>query len=223
MEGRFEAAKSAVEDYARIFPGRFYLEVHNHGLLAQAAVMVGLMEIGRGLGLPLVAANDVHYLHQEQSELHDILLCSQQHLTLADEQRLRFLSSEYYFKSASEMAAAFPHLPEALANTVEIADRCQVELPRSSSRDAGHIAWNRFKLHQALEVVGQALDLDEDEVEFLSDWILKNEGDAPAELARAARENPGVAKLLSLAAGLEGLPCHTSTQAASLDTDDQLE
>ena len=166
--------------------------------------MVGLLEIGRVLGLPLVAANDVHYLHKEQSELHDILLCSQQHLTLADEQRLRFPGSEYYFKSALEMAAAFPHLPQALANTLEIADRCQVEIPWIPRQGT----WSRLELHQALKVAGQALGLDKDEIEFLSDWILEAGDTVPAELARAAGDNPGVAKLLAIAADLENLPCY---------------
>jgi len=137
LEGRLEAAKRAAENYARLFPGRFYLEVHNHGLLPQAAVMVGLVEIGRELGLPLAAANDVHYLKKEQAELHDIYLCYLQHRPLDDEERFRFIGREYYFKSAREMAAALPHLLEALANTLVIAERCQVELPEARPKAAG--------------------------------------------------------------------------------------
>jgi DNA polymerase-3 subunit alpha len=134
LVGREKAAKGAAEAYARLFPGRFYLELHRHGLAEEAEVNAGLAEIGRALGLPLAAANDCHYLRKEDSSAHDLLLCLQQGCAPADEDRFRFPSAEYYFKSPAEMAVAFPDFPEALANTLAIAERCRVELPAAPRR-----------------------------------------------------------------------------------------
>ena len=126
--GQAEAARAA-EEYAAMFPGRFYLELHSNGLPEQAEANAGLMEIGRTLGLPLAAANDCHYLLKEHHDLHEVLLCLQTMNILEDGKRLRFNANEYHFKSPSEMAEAFRETPEALANTLTIAERCQVELP----------------------------------------------------------------------------------------------
>jgi len=127
--GLADAARAA-EEYAAIFPGRFYLEMQANGLPEQAEVNAGLIEIGRSKGLPLVATNDCHYLLKEDRELHEVLLCLQTQKTLEDEKRLRFTAGEYHFKSSREMAEAFRETPEALANTLAVAELCQVEFPR---------------------------------------------------------------------------------------------
>ena len=126
--GPAEAARSA-EEYAAIFPGRFYLELQANGLAEQAELNAGLIDLGRSLGLPLAATNDCHYLAKEDAELHDVLLCVETGRTKDDPKRVRFETDEFYFKPPSEMAAAFKDLPEALANTLVIAERCQVEFP----------------------------------------------------------------------------------------------
>jgi len=215
LEGRSAEARSTTEEYARLFPDCFYLELQNHGIPAQAVINAELMEITRALDLPLVAANDCHYLEKEQSELHDILLCGRTGATVVTRTRLRFPSPEYYFKSASEMAAAFPHLPEALANTLAIAERCQVEFSRSSQILAHAERCEkviRLRLPEALAVAARALGLNEDEVGLLTDLARQDR----KSLFQVAEVSPGVAKLLVLAAELENLPSHFSTPVTGL-------
>jgi hypothetical protein len=160
-----------------------------------------------------VAANDCHYLYKEQAELHDILLCGLTGRTVADEERLRFPSPEYYFKSPAEMAAVFPDLPEALANTLAIAERCQVEFPpetyRGPPQAAGIIAYPRFNLRGAFNLTAGALGLGFD----LGGEFAESNGGIPAELVQAARDNLVAAKLLVCAAELENLPVHPSIQS----------
>jgi DNA polymerase-3 subunit alpha len=122
------AAEREAARLAEIFPGRFYLELMDHGLPRQPEVNAAALSIGRRLGIPVVATNDAHYLRREDAEAHDILLCIQTQANLNDPGRLRFGSDQFYLKSASEMAALFPDCPEALENTLEVAERCTVEL-----------------------------------------------------------------------------------------------
>ena len=105
----------------------FFLELQDHGLPDQLKVNPGLIEIARRAGLPLVATNDVHYLKKEDAAAHDVLLCLQTGTVLTDPKRMRYGSNEFYLKSGAEMAGLFPDQPVALANTVEIARRCNVE------------------------------------------------------------------------------------------------
>ncbi len=94
----------------------------------QQKVNAGLLEIARQLSLPLVATNDCHYLTREDARAHDILLCIQTGKTLKDPNRMRFSTRRTLFQAAEEMEALFSYCPEALANTVEIAERCNLEL-----------------------------------------------------------------------------------------------
>ncbi len=120
-------ALRAAEEYAAIFKDRFYLELQHNGLPEQVRANLGLKEVAQKLGLPLVATNDCHYLSKEDHAMHDLLLCIQTNKTVGDENRLRFTTNEYYFKSPAEMAVAFVDTPEAVANTLVIAERCRVE------------------------------------------------------------------------------------------------
>ena len=103
--GRFDKACEAAEWYARTFPGRFYLELQDNRLHAQ--INQPLSEIGKKLGLPLVATNDCHYLHRDDAKAHEVLLCIQTGKTMADETRWRFDTDELYVKTPIEMATAF--------------------------------------------------------------------------------------------------------------------
>lgn len=123
------AAEAAAREYAELFPGRFYLEVQANDLPEQQKVNAALLEYGPRWGLPVVATNDCHYLRAADAQAHDILLCIQTGKTINSSRRLRFRTNQLYFKSPAEMAAAFPEHPEVLARTLEIAERCQVELP----------------------------------------------------------------------------------------------
>ena len=114
--------------YREIFgPENFYLELQDHRLPEQATVNQGLCAIAREIGAGLVATNDVHYISRDDAAVHDVLLCIQTGKTVHDTDRLKFETDEFYFKSASEMAALFKECPEALQNTLEIAERCSVD------------------------------------------------------------------------------------------------
>ncbi len=127
--GDRDRARAAAEELGAIFPDRrFYLELQENKIPEQKKVNAGLMEIARDLSLPLVATNDCHYLKKEDAQAHEILLCIQTGKTLRDADRLKFSTEEFFFRSAEEMEALFAYCPEALRNTVEIAERCNLEL-----------------------------------------------------------------------------------------------
>ncbi|HHL40202.1 MAG TPA: DNA polymerase III subunit alpha [Deltaproteobacteria bacterium] len=122
-------AKAAARSYMEIFPDRrFFLELQDNGIEEQKKVNRLLVELAGELGLPLVATNDCHYLRREESRFHDILLCVQTGKTVNSPDRMRFSTDQFYFKSPEEMRRLFADVPEALANTVEIAERCSLEL-----------------------------------------------------------------------------------------------
>ena len=130
LAGDNDAASRAIDDYLDIFgDGNFYLELMDHGIPEQAQVKEMLVEIGREKGVPLVVTNDVHYVGSDECKPHDYLLCIQTGKMLDEPSRMRFSSEEFYLKSPEEMAKLFPDFPQALANTVEIASRCQVDIP----------------------------------------------------------------------------------------------
>jgi DNA polymerase-3 subunit alpha len=126
--GKMEEARAAANWYADLFPGRYYLELQENTLPEQAVANQRLMEIARELNLPLVATNDCHYLNREDARAHEVLLCIQTGKTMNDEKRMRFSAEEFYVKSPEEMAAAFHYCPEAIANTLVIADQCNLDL-----------------------------------------------------------------------------------------------
>jgi DNA polymerase-3 subunit alpha len=129
LAGDHEAALAAAGEYADIMGGgNFYLELQDHGSEKERLVNTGILEIARKTGLPTVATNDVHYLRKEEAEAHDVLLCLQTQSLVSDPRRKRFTGHEYYFKSAEEMASLFRETPESIQATVEIAERCDVEL-----------------------------------------------------------------------------------------------
>ena len=112
-------------------PDSFYVELQDHGLPEQRAAMPEALRLARRLGIPLAATNDAHYLRQEDRSWHEVLLCINTHSTLSDPKRFRFGSDQLYFKSPEEMAALFAEEPEAVSNTVRIAEMCEVELDES--------------------------------------------------------------------------------------------
>jgi DNA polymerase-3 subunit alpha len=127
-------ARDAAATYRDLLgPGNFFLEMQYQGIEEQALVNTGLVPIARDLGLPLVCTNDVHYLRQTDQHPHDVLLCIGTGKNLSDEKRLRYHGDQFFLKSAEEMAAVFCDYPEALANTMRIAERCRVTLPTGES------------------------------------------------------------------------------------------
>ena len=102
--------------------------MQENGIPEQTKVNQALVRISRETGIPLVATNDCHYMYQDDAFSHEVLLCIQTGKTMSDPDRMRMHSDEFYLKSPQEMAQAFADYPEALANTTEIAERCNVEL-----------------------------------------------------------------------------------------------
>lgn len=124
-----EGAREAAGEYRDIFgPDNFFLEVQDHGMREQKLVNQELLKIHQETGLGLVATNDLHYVDREDAKVHDIVLCIQTGKTVGEEGRMKFPSDEFYLKSYEEMYELFKDYPEAIENTVKIADRCNVEL-----------------------------------------------------------------------------------------------
>ena len=128
LAGDYAGAKAIAEDHQALFgPDGFYLELQDHRIPEQAEVARGLLRLHRETGIPLVVTNDAHYLTREDAAVQDVLLCIQTGRTIQDPNRMRFETDEFYLKSEDEMAALFPEWPEAVANTVRIAEQCNVE------------------------------------------------------------------------------------------------
>ncbi|MCE5322708.1 DNA polymerase III subunit alpha [bacterium] len=140
MKNDFEGVDRALGEYIDIFgKDDFYLELQDHGLREQKPVNEALIDISKRMGLRLVATNDIHYTNREDSQAHDVLLCIQTGSTLDDPNRLRFGSDQFYMKSQEEMAKLFPDMPHVLENTLEIAERCNIDFDfgRSKLPDPG--------------------------------------------------------------------------------------
>src|SRR5262249_34719794 len=127
-EHNVERARKVLEEYASIFRERYYVEIQDNKLAAQDQANAELGSLPREAGLPLVATNDCHYLAADDAKAHEILLCIQSKKTRDDPRAWKLGTHELYVKSQGEMTAAFAALPEAVANTIAIAERCNVEL-----------------------------------------------------------------------------------------------
>jgi len=133
-QNKFESALAVAQEFRSLVgPENFYIELQNHGQPEDEARNEQLVEIARRLGAPIVATNDVHYLSREDREAHDVLLNIQGEKTLADEDRRSYEGEEYYFKSYDELAPLFARWPEALENTVRIAEQCELQLDFSKA------------------------------------------------------------------------------------------
>ncbi|HEY3523041.1 MAG TPA: DNA polymerase III subunit alpha [Candidatus Limnocylindrales bacterium] len=131
----WELARKVAGEYSEIFgPEGFFLELQDHGLPEQRRLNEQLLRLAPEVGLPLVVTNDLHYVRSEQHDAHDVLLCVGTGSNLDTPGRMKFETSDFYLKSAAEMAALFPDQREALLNTRRIAEMCDVELPLNQLR-----------------------------------------------------------------------------------------
>ncbi|WP_379135853.1 DNA polymerase III subunit alpha, partial [Paenibacillus sp. sgz500958] len=128
LHGRDEEARKAALRYKQIFGEDFYLELQDHGIPEQKRVNPKLIALAEELDIELVVTNDVHYLSQADSEVQDVLICIGTGKTVDDEERFKIGTDQLYMKSGEQMAALFPHVPQALENTKVIADKCNLEL-----------------------------------------------------------------------------------------------
>src|SRR2546426_700673 len=126
--GHFEKAKLAAETYASIFGDRYYIEIQDNKLAEQEKVNRLLVELAKETSIPVVATNDCHYGERADFHAHDVLLCVQTGKTINDDNRLKMETDELYLKSAEEMTRGFDYCPGAVERTLEIADRCNVEI-----------------------------------------------------------------------------------------------
>lgn len=128
LQQNYAGAKQMALEYLDIFgEGNFYLEIQDHGLREQRDVNRAVIQIAQETGIPLVVTNDAHYTRREDAEIQDVLMCVQMGKTVDDMDRMRFETDEFYLKSEQEMAALFPEHPEAVSNTVKIAEQCNVD------------------------------------------------------------------------------------------------
>ncbi|MBU0548123.1 MAG: DNA polymerase III subunit alpha [Candidatus Omnitrophica bacterium] len=129
QQKRFNDALKSADAYQNIFgKGNFYLEIQANSIPDQKIVNDALIKISKELDIPLVATNDVHYPTKDKAEAHEALLCIQTQTTLDDPKHMRFQTNEFYFRSPEEMKESFRHCPEAIKNTLEISQRCNLEL-----------------------------------------------------------------------------------------------
>ncbi|MBA3849756.1 MAG: DNA polymerase III subunit alpha, partial [Opitutus sp.] len=130
LHGRFEEARRACGRFVEMF-GRenFFVEIQDHGIPEQRKIIPGLLQLGEEFGLKVIATNDVHYVNKDDAGPHDALLCIQTGAKIADEDRMRFDSTQFYLKSRAEMDALFGEVPESVTNTQLVAEMCDLSIP----------------------------------------------------------------------------------------------
>ncbi|MHC6204474.1 DNA polymerase III subunit alpha [Breznakiellaceae bacterium SP9] len=131
LDGKKQEAKERALWFERLLgKDNFYLEIMDHHLEPETKAIPLLAALSKETGIPLVATNDIHYIEQSDASSQDILLCISTNKKRSDEKRLRFDTDECYFRSGDEMAALFPEYPDAISNTVKIAERCITDVPK---------------------------------------------------------------------------------------------
>jgi DNA polymerase III subunit alpha len=131
VQGKYDEARRLAYEYQDLFgKGSFFLELQDHGLHDDPVVMRDIVRLARETGMPLIATNDSHYIEKQDARLQEVLLCISTGKTMSDPRRMRFDSQEFYLKSKEEMLRLFGEMPDALDNTWEIAQRCDVKLEK---------------------------------------------------------------------------------------------
>ena len=124
LAGEYEAAKKHALTMKQAFGEDYYIEIQDHGIADQKRVNPLLIKLARELDVPLVATNDVHYINKEDALIQEVMLCINTKRTMDDPTRMRFETDEFYLKSGDEMATLFSYVPDAIENTLKIADKC---------------------------------------------------------------------------------------------------
>ncbi|TSA26486.1 DNA polymerase III subunit alpha [bacterium] len=129
LQKKYDKAVKVVEEYQKIFgKDNFYLEVMRLGLDKEEELIDGLKKLSKETGAPLVATNDCHFIKKIDAKAQDVLLCIQTGKTLEDTNRMKFTTDQIYFRSPNEMKHLFSDIPEAIENTLKVADKCNLEL-----------------------------------------------------------------------------------------------
>jgi len=134
LSGQYERAKKRVYEFKEIFGDDFYIELQNHHLPEEERVIPELLRLAKETDTKYFASNDAHYLKKEDAKAHGILLCIQTQTTISNPDRLKFQTDEFYLKSFEEMWELFKDIPDAIHTTMEIAEKCEVEIPLGKSR-----------------------------------------------------------------------------------------
>ncbi len=131
MKGNYVAARATAAQYQDIFGrGNFFLEIQDQGLELEKKIHADLFRLEKDLDIPLVATNDSHYLCEDDSHAHEVLLCVQTANSIHDPKRFKFDSDQFYVKSAAEMDRLFSHAPEVVSRTMQFAERCSLKLTK---------------------------------------------------------------------------------------------
>ncbi|MFZ2399807.1 MAG: DNA polymerase III subunit alpha [Smithella sp.] len=178
MQGNIKEAKKVARHYQEIFgEDNFYLEIMENGIPEQKIANAGLLEISSELSIPLIATNDCHYLERDHAEAHDILLCIQTGKTIKDADRMSLSTDQFYFRSPEEMHQLFSLTPEALSNTVSIAERCNFSL------ETGKFYLPNFEIKNPEESLNEYLERKAREgLEKLFPVILKDQKENEAAI-----------------------------------------
>ena len=128
INGNIDGAKETIKEFVEIFHNDFYLEIQPNGMREQILVNQKLIELSKEMNVNLVATNDCHYLNAEDYYAHEVLLCIGTRKTMDDSDRMSFKVNEFYVKTKEEMSEAFSYVKEAIENTCEIENKCNVEL-----------------------------------------------------------------------------------------------
>ncbi|MDQ4143887.1 MAG: DNA polymerase III subunit alpha [Actinomycetota bacterium] len=153
VAGDLVGARRKVGEYREMFGDRFYLELQDHGIPVQKPLNDELVKIGREMGIKWVATNDSHYTHKDDAGGHDVLLCINTGSEMAEPNRFKFDSDEFYLKTPEEMADKFARWPGACETTLEIADRCNVTL------SLGNLVLPRYEVPEGKTLDGYLSDL----------------------------------------------------------------
>jgi len=185
LEDQADEAREAAGRFVDLFGRDFFIvELMDHGIEAQRKVIPGLLDIAREFNLKVVATNDVHYVHASDWQPHDALLCIQTGARLQDEKRMRYDAREFYLKSREEMEAAFKDHPEAIRNTADVAEMCEVELPFGE---------DHYPIYESPAEIGRGDDRQNferiiDLYAELKNAVRARDGEAPVELSQDDRQ-----------------------------------
>lgn len=159
LADRPDDAKALALEYKELFGEDYYIEIQRHGIADEDAVMPQLIALARELDIKVVVTNDVHYLNKEDAEIQDIMMCVAMGKYVDDTDRMKFQGEEFYLKTCEEMEKLFPNVPEAITNTLEIAEKCNVDFGKekllplyTSPNNMTSAEYLRYLLEEGLKV-----------------------------------------------------------------------
>ena len=184
LQDDLEQAAQVAQELSGIFDNnRLFLEIQDHGMAEQVKVRKGLIELSKRSGIGLAATNDVHYLNREDAPVHDALLCIQTGKTIDEPNRMRLSTDQFYLKSPQEMSELFAEVPEAISNTVAIAERLNLEF------DFKTYHFPKFVPPEGKDLQGYLADRAREGLATRLELILKRQKPEEAEAARTAYED----------------------------------